>query len=344
MREATVVAAAPKAFVEFAVARGADRATLLRRAGVHPHDLVDPNGRVAIDKYAALMEAGVTLCGAPGLALDFGEQVSIEGLSIVPFVVLNAENAEDMRARTNRYSRLLVDDGEDNGKESYVLVREGRTVWVSLASSIYARYPLLTESAVARTVSGARNALKSMGGSVAELRFPVALRFTFSEPRHRSEYERLFGVPIVFNSSMNAIGLDPAFLSLAPIKPFSAAAPAAIDQAEKLLARLERPEPMRTQVEQALLRAFGTGQPDVRMETIARRLEVSRATLFRRLKAEGSTFDEVLESLRRRESVRLLTGEKKSVRETARLLGYSEASAFSRAFTRWTGRAPGSAE
>ena len=342
MREATVVAAAPKAFVEFAVERGADRAALLRRAGVHPHDLVDPNGRVAIDKYAALMDVGVELSGEPALALRFGEQVSIEDLSIVPFVVLNAENADDMRTRTNRYSRLLVDDGEDNGQESHTLIREGRSVWVKLASSLYARYPLLAESAVARTVSVVRGMLKSMRGP-ADLRFPVALRFTFAEPAYRKEYDRLFGVPIAFNSSMNAIGVDPVFLSMQPAKPFSAAAAVAVDQAEELLMRLERPEPMRSQVEQALLRAFASGRPDVRMHTIARRLELSRATLFRRLKAEGATFDEVLECFRHRLAVQLLTQQQKSVRETARLLGYSEASAFSRAFTRWTGRAPGNA-
>jgi AraC-like DNA-binding protein len=343
MREATVVAAAPKAFVEFAVERGADRATLLRRAGVHPHGLVDPNGRVAIDKYAALMEVGVELSGEPALPLKFGQHVLTEDLSIVPFVVLNAENTADMRSRMNRYSRLLVDDGEDDGKPSYALVQEGRTAWIQLTSPLYARYPLMTESAVARLVCGVRSGLKSMGGPFAELRFPVALRFTFPEPAYRKEYDRLFGVPIAFNSSMNAIGVDPAFLSVPPAKPFSAAAGVATDQAEKLLARLERPEPMRSQVEQALWRAFESGQPDVRMSTIARRLELSRATLFRRLKAEGATFDEVLERLRHRLAVRLLTQQQKSVRETARLLGYSEASAFSRAFTRWTGRAPGGA-
>src|SRR5690242_4098309 len=108
MREATVVAAAPKAFVEFAVTRGADRTTLLRRAGIHPHDLVDPNGRLAIDKYAVLMEAGIELSGDPALTLKFGEQVLTEDLSIVPFVVLNAEDIADMRTRMNRYSKLLV--------------------------------------------------------------------------------------------------------------------------------------------------------------------------------------------------------------------------------------------
>ena len=338
MREPTVAASWPKALVDFAVARGADRETLMQRACIQPHDLTDPTGRIPLLRYVALMEAGIELCSEPALALKFGEQVPMEDLSIVPLVVLNGENVEDLRAKTNRYTPLIVDDGEDGSAESHEFVHRGGKVWIKLASAVYARHPVVTEAAVARTICGVRNLLKSFGARASMLRFPEAIHFTYPEPAHRKEYDLLFGVPLVFDSDMNAIEINPVLLSMPMPKPYAAAAALATEKAEQLLARLENSTPTRACVENALLRTLESG--DVRMEAIARQLALSRATLFRRLKAEGATFEEVLETVRHKRALQLLNEEKYAVRQTAHLLGFSDPAAFSRAFKRWTGVSP----
>ncbi len=76
------------------------------------------------------------------------------------------------------------------------------------------------------------------------------------------------------------------------------------------------------------------------IESVARELGYSRQTLYRRLKAEGVTFEEVLDGLRRRLALRLLREQGLSVKEAAWRLGFSDPAAFSRAFKRWTGAAP----
>jgi AraC-like DNA-binding protein len=73
---------------------------------------------------------------------------------------------------------------------------------------------------------------------------------------------------------------------------------------------------------------------------IAAKLALSRQTLFRKLKAEGVTFEKVLDELRHKLALHYLKGERVSVRETAYLVGFSEPGAFSRAFRRWTGSSP----
>ncbi len=76
------------------------------------------------------------------------------------------------------------------------------------------------------------------------------------------------------------------------------------------------------------------------IDSLARELGYSRQTLYRRLKAEGVTYEEVLDRLRRRVALRLLREEGLSVKEAAWRLGFSDPAAFSRAFKRWTGSAP----
>jgi AraC-like DNA-binding protein len=78
----------------------------------------------------------------------------------------------------------------------------------------------------------------------------------------------------------------------------------------------------------------------IRIESVARELGCSRQTLYRRLKADGVTFEQLLDGLRRRLALRFVREQGLSVKEAAWRLGFSEPAAFSRAFKRWTGKTP----
>ena len=78
----------------------------------------------------------------------------------------------------------------------------------------------------------------------------------------------------------------------------------------------------------------------IRIERIARTLGCSRQTLYRRLKAEGLTFAQLLDDLRRRRALQLVGNASLPVKEIAWRLGFSDPAAFSRAFKRWTGKSP----
>ncbi len=113
-----------------------------------------------------------------------------------------------------------------------------------------------------------------------------------------------------------------------------------MDQVAKGLARkrASREMPLRRMVERQLESMLGAGP--VRVEEVAAALGFSRQTLYRRLKVEGATFEEVLDALRRRLALRLIRDEGLPVKEAAWRLGYSDPAAFSRAFKRWTGASP----
>ena len=96
----------------------------------------------------------------------------------------------------------------------------------------------------------------------------------------------------------------------------------------------------RSQVEKSLETMLPTG--DVSIDRVAAGLGLSRQTLYRRLKGEGATFEDLLEATRRKLAVRYLKRERISVKSAAYRLGFSEPAAFSRAFKRWTGASPSS--
>jgi AraC-like DNA-binding protein len=101
---------------------------------------------------------------------------------------------------------------------------------------------------------------------------------------------------------------------------------------------LETEGTARAQVERLLMPVLHTGEGNI--ETIAAKLGVSRQTLWRNLRHECVTFEQVLDDLRRKMALEYLAARKVSVHETAYLVGFSDPAAFSRAFKRWTGKNP----
>ena len=99
-----------------------------------------------------------------------------------------------------------------------------------------------------------------------------------------------------------------------------------------------KPRCFRAEVEAAIEPMLEGG--DANVDRVARELGMSRQTLYRRLKAEGVTFEELLEAKRRQLAIRYLGLNRLSVKAAAYKLGFSDPAAFSRAFKRWTGTSP----
>lgn len=100
----------------------------------------------------------------------------------------------------------------------------------------------------------------------------------------------------------------------------------------------EQKSEFRKEVERQLEPMLASGP--VRIDRVARALGCGRQTLYRRLKAEGVTFAQILDELRHRLALRFVREQGLSVKESAYRLGFSDPAAFSRAFKRWTGTSP----
>jgi len=278
------------------------------------------------------MEAAIEICDEPGLALQFGEAVRLKDISILGHVG-HAETAEQARQRANRYASLAVDDCNDATSERLEFVPEHGNVWLKFAGILYSKNQLFTESVLARCVCDGR-------ACEGPKRWPKprAIRFTHSEPRYRAEYDRIFDMPLEFDSSMNAIMFGEELLSVRVTPPNEYISRLVNREAEALLERLDNSTSMRGRVEDLLAPILPTGAANI--EIIAGKLGISRQTLFRKLKAEGVTFEEILDHLRYKLALRFLKDEKITVTETAYRVGFSDPAAFSRAFKRWSGASP----
>jgi AraC-like DNA-binding protein len=337
MSNPTVAAGYPKAFLDFAVSRGADRRTLIARSQLRPEDLKDQDNRIPLANYLALLKAGIKLCNEPALSLLFGEAVRLQDISLVGLFGVAFDNVEEVRRQVNRYAPLTLDADDGGTADAAEFVRENGDVWLKSTSDIYIANPLLTEAAFARSVCGARALAASMP-NFANLSFPKAIRFTHAEPSYRAEYDRIFGVPLFFGSHMNALLVDEAILNmeLPRTNPYLSEVLSA--RAEELLKSLEMSKTMRGRVENILIPILHTGEASMDMTAV--KLGLSRQTLFRKLKAEDTTFEKVLDELRYKLALHYLNGKKVPVNQTAYLVGFSEPAAFSRAFKRWTGSSP----
>jgi AraC-like DNA-binding protein len=336
MAEATIAVGYPKALLVFAVSCGADRAALLERSGLASQDLANPDARVKLPRYLALFDAAIALTGDPALALHFGEAVRMQDISIVGLVCEAAETTADVGRQLNRYSRLVIDDGLGSPMVGGAIAKEG--FWMETVHPSYVAHPVLVEAELTRLVCNTRATFKAVPAFMA-MRFPLAAHFAFKEPPYRAEYERIFQAPLTFESDKTALLIDPMFATLRQPPRDSFVFGVLSERADALLKELEGTKSMRAKVESLLMPILHTG--DANMDEIASRMGLSRRTLLRKLSAEGVTFEKVLDALRHKLALHYLDGRKVSVNETAYLVGFSDPSAFSRAFKRWTGSSPG---
>jgi hypothetical protein len=290
----TVTAGLTRAVLRYAAERGADRTALLEVSGLRGDCLDDPDSRVPLAQFMALMKACVSHCRDPVFALRFGEVVHTEDLSVALMVAGAAQTVEQARVQVNRFSRLIHDGGHGEGAELLQLGRDRYGTWLQFRSGSYVDNPYLLEVGLTWCV---REMRRMMALHFPGRPFLHAIHFAYPEPDYRAEYDRVFGVPLFFGSDRTAMRVDERFLSLQMPASSSYVSRVLGEHAEKLLARLAKSKTLRSQVERLLTARLSTGQTAV--HAVARTLGISRQTLYRRLRSEGVTFEKVLDGLRR---------------------------------------------
>ncbi|MEQ1491569.1 MAG: AraC family transcriptional regulator ligand-binding domain-containing protein [Terricaulis sp.] len=331
MTEATVSAGYVKALLDFAVLNGANEKRLLARADISIEALSDQDNRLAFARYVALMREAKADTNNPALALEFGAASDMRKFSVVGLISHASANMMEALVQLNRYGRLVVDvEGISDGARFNLIDVDGQR-WMEDRRANPNDFPEMTESTWSRFIVATRR-------DFPEHTYALAAHVTHTAPAYRARYDELWQVPVTFSSHWNAIRSDPSWERV-QIQPDNRYVFGVLtERGDALLSGLESSTTVRGKVEALIMPILHTGE--VSVETIAAKLNTSRQTLYRQLKDENATFEQVLDDLRHRMALDYIAAKRVSVNETAYLVGFSDPASFSRAFKRWTGKSP----
>ena len=306
-------------------AKGWETACLMQRAGLAPTVVNDPEARLPHSSVRAFWREAVRETGDHAIGLHVAEQVRPAAFDALGYVFRFSRTLGDGLGRLARYHRF-VDDlltlALDTTREQVRVRLEG----VDHMTRQTAEFLLATLTRAARTETGRRDL------------DPLAVEFAFPEPRDTTDHRRFFRAPLRFGRRWNSLVLRRGALDM-PLRKAEAELREVLERRVRdVIARLPPAidsvvKRVRFQIQEGLEHGHPTAA------TIGRRLGLSERSLHRRLRDEGTTLRRLLHALRRELAERYLH-EGVSIDETAFLLGYSEASAFQRAFRRWTGWTP----
>jgi AraC-like DNA-binding protein len=167
---------------------------------------------------------------------------------------------------------------------------------------------------------------------------PSAVCFEHAQPASVVAHKRIFQAPVYFKCERTELIFATRLLTLSLPKADSNLVSLLQRNAEALL----DPEPGRDAITDQVRRVINeiSAPGALQLRAVARKLGLSARTLQRRLNEEGSSFDELVRETRSTRAKNYLRRNELAICEIAYLLGFSQPSAFHRAFHRWTGMTP----
>jgi AraC-like DNA-binding protein len=313
--------------VDFAAARGHDPDQLCRSVGLSLHTLRDPNARIPFALAERLGMRAAELCDDPNIGLHLAHDVRDTRVFDAGMLLMMASPTLGTSfERMALYQRFWA-DGE---RFSLQRTQDGIRLRYMRQAPLgeYQRHS--DECAMAEFVLGAR--VLTERDIAARV-----VRFRHAATSDTREHAALFRCPLEFGAEYAEVEIDHAVLDL-PL-PHANETYRAIfqEQVERALARLPVPSGIAAGVRAAAQAALSSG--DCSLSGTARVLGISARTMQRKLRAEGTSFAELIDALRREMAAAYLD-KQVPVPEIAWLLGYAEPSAFHHAFKRWTGTTP----
>ena len=322
----TIYAGVVKELYYKAIQGGASTTLLAQMTGLTPEHFNDIDARIPAKQLVSLWQAAIKLTGNMAIGLHIGEQPPQDDLGIVSLFIMNSPHLGEAIARAIRYIHLIA--------ESDHLAIKEKDEHIHLTYTIDAP-EYLNMHGVERMFASIITWSRLFSG--VELK-PVAAHFQHAAPEYIADYERIFLCPLFFERTNNTIVFDKSVLQL-PAQKYNAYQDELFRHtADSLLKNIEDHCSVFQQVQRLIVANITDGNMNI--DTISAQLNMSRRTLARKLKDEGTTFQNLVGKTKTNLAQHYLTSTKHSINDIAFILGFSEASSFSRAFKRWCGSNP----
>ena len=304
-----------------------DGRAVLRSAGLDPDGPWDPKVMIPDEAYYAMLETMAAEAEVTALPIAVGASMRCDDYGALGLAFKAAPDLLGSFSRVERYARLWTSVVE------YEIRRTGRGTLFVLHRSGPRRLGLRlsNEATLASAVALARQVTP---GPFA----PLEVTFRHAAPRSLAAHRAHFGCPLRFDAPRDALLLSeeslqrPNTLGDAGITRFI------VSHLEAEMAGIGAEPTLVRQTKDSIARALSEGLP--KMADVAGGLGLSVRSFHRRLAEEGASFQTLTEETRRELALGMLQDARYSLSEIAFLTGFSEQSAFTRAFKRWMGLTP----
>jgi AraC-like DNA-binding protein len=322
-----ILSAAASGSVELFRRYNGDVDAIFGHAGISVRDLESPLNELNLAQYCAMFEEAARQTGHDNIGLDFGHDFHPKRLGMLGFAALSSPTlAAALR-------NLVTYFPAHQGSTTFGMVQDCDILWL--------HYRIHDP----RIEKRRQDAELSLGMFCNVFRAalgpdwaPLEVRFEHARPDGAEAHERCFGAPVHFGRRTNAIAFRRSDLNVqmperdpylfAVVRPFLESRCRAAADTEAFAARLR----------EELKLLLRNGLPT--LSDTARHMGLSETALQRLLREKGLSFADVLRAARQELALHYLNESDLSLTEIALSLGYSELSAFSRAFRSWTGMNP----
>lgn len=324
--EPTTLASWTRALRKQLDALGLDSEALCAQAGLQPGVWDDPNARCPLSVTTRLWHLAVEASGDPALGLNTSQYVSPTTFHALGYALIASCSMREVFERTVRYYRVVSD-----ALELELLERADCYEFrFRVPSGSLPPAPEALDAFAAIYVRSCRNRL---GRDFV----PLAVHLQRPEPADPQPWHAVFRAPLLFSADENMLRFaKPEFE-----QQLDDGNPELAEHNEAVLKRnleqLQAPTWVR-KVRGCIAAQLPDGEPSA--ERTAQSLHLSLRSLQRHLADEGTHYESLLAETRQALALQHIREANCSISEIAYLLGFADASSFSRAFKRWTGQAP----
>ena len=314
-----------QAIAELLRERGHDPAEVFEAAGVDLKILDNPDNVISFETRAHLLEVCSELTACEHFGHLVGRQDSLSAFGMVGYFCMHSPTVESALENLVRYMHLHVRGGGVNLEQSGSTAYFGYEIYQPLAERTYQ----LEDAAIAATYNVIQELCGSDWGA-------TEIWFTHRMPNNLSPYRKFFQAPMRFDMEKCGIFFSARWLK----RPVRAADPELSRLLHKEIDDLEAryqenfSEQVRRVIHDALLARHCTA------EHVSALFSMHSRTFHRRLKAEGTTFQSMVDETRYHISRQMLETSDAALSHIADMLGYTDVRTLNRAFKRWSGSTP----
>lgn len=308
---------------------GVSATDLLSHTGLPPVLLDETEDDISLRQFVALLEGASEFCGDSRFGMHYGDVFALHDLGILGLAIMGARSIGDGLRMLSEYFAALQEQSvvrysveDDTVRVVYQILDP--TIWPRAQDAEFSL------SAIVNLV---------LGMQASHDRCAALVEFEHSQNSTVNDYHRNFRAPVLFNMPANAIEFPVALLD-APILCDGSEDLALPETDLKSLCR-QKADSMgfAASIRMAIVERLSDG--GLRAEDLASDFGMSVRTFHRKMDACGVSLRDVVKTVRLEMAKNYLGHDRISVTDTAFKLGYSDVSAFDRAFKTWTGVAPG---